>query len=827
MMLPSSNPTASDAPSPPAAVPPAHALLEAAVTGCAAAPADAAGGAFQSVIADIRAQLADISRRENQLAAGADEQLRRQQELDDAAAALARREQALHETERRLAGRDAELREREQRLAARSAELDRREAAVAERRAAVEKLYRQALDVNERTQMQQEQVVAVRQQLDQREAELRRQILQLEIERGQLEADRGALAAPPAEPALAAAAEALAAPTIAEVTAAPTAAAAPMVAKAAPAAVANDETPPPATKPSAANESPPPAAAHRPSRRWMRTLTLSTIAGAAAAAGWLKMEPRHLRATTTIRVENAATPASAAAHAASLLNERDWLASLPDVETRRWTEAVADGRVVALAEPGGAGFAASYRTDDAAAADALLVQAVRAYVHQVNERTASAADAPGWKLWRKLRDDVEAEVGELRSELEAVQRSIAALGAPVAQDAVESGAGALRAGYEAATVEFETARDELARLQLQGAPHGTVSEEQAGAALDADAAYQEDRRELLAMVREYRTELAVAMVGVEEAARELRASVQALLRTLTEQRDLQPPQPVLLVIEEALRVSDEHDHALAEFLQRWSEGREFVERTATDAQAEELLKAQPDFARSAGEIVQGTQSLAKTLDQSVAGLTQSGEAGTRGTVVASVLRGELGRVTSRVREAAEAGKAVDTASNVRLDALDRQVRNLRTRFRDREAALLAEVQARADRDVRAAYEQRVLEAAQRVQAAQTRQQARLDALLAHYAEAGARQPEPDPRAELDVRRTLLQGRLRRAEQRLGEVQGQEPRVECERLAAGDVSVETVSGQHRQRNAGIAGAAGFVFTLLACRLMAMPARTPRA
>lgn len=803
------------------------------MTGCAAAPADAAGGAFQSVIADIRAQLADISRRENQLAAGADEQLRRQQELDDAAAALARREQALHETERRLGGRDAELRERAERLAARSAELDRREAAVAERRAAVEKLYRQALDVNERTQMQQEQVVAVRQQLDQREAELRRQILQLEIERGQLEADRGALAAPTAEPALAAAAEALAAPmpamvpTIAEVTAAPTGAVEPLVAKAAPVAVAKDETPPPATEPSAARESPPPSAAHRSSRRWMRTLTLSVIAGAAAAAGWLKMEPRHLRATTTIRVENAATPASAAAHAASLLNERDWLASLPDIEKRRWTEAVADGRVVALAEPGGAGFAASYRTEDAAAADALLVQAVRAYVHQVNERTASAADAPGWKLWRKLRDDVEAEVGELRSELEAVQRAIAALGAPAAQDAVESGAGALRAGYEAATVEFETARDELARLQLQGAPHGTVSEEQAGAALDADAAYQEDRRELLATVREYRTELAVAMVGVEEAARELRASVQALLRTLTEQRDLHPPQPVLLVIEEALRVSDEHDHALAEFLQRWSEGREFVERTATDAQTEELLKAQPDLARSAGEIVQGTQSLAKKLDQSVAGLTQSGEAGTRGTVVASVLRGELGRVSSRVRETAEAGKAVDTASNVRLDALDRQVRNLRTRLRDREAALLAEVQARADRDVRAAYEQRVAEAAKRVQTAQTQQQARLDALLAHYAEAGARQPEPDPRAELDVRRTLLQGRLRRAEQRLGEVQGQEPRVECERLAAGDVSVETVAGQHRQRNAGIAGAAGFMFTLLACRLMAAPARTPRA
>ncbi|MEP0845879.1 MAG: hypothetical protein HRF50_03550 [Phycisphaerae bacterium] len=796
------------------------------MTGAAPTPVDAAGGSFQSIISDIRAQLADISRRENQLAAAADEQLRRQQELDSAAAALVRREQAHHEAERRLAGREAQLHEREQRLAAQNAELDRREATVAERRAAVEKLYRQALDVNERTQAQQEQVVAVRQQLDQREAELRRQVLQLEIERGQLEADRGSFVAPPRESALSAVAEAVATPTPAAAQA-PTAAAVPTAVVAVADAVVAADVPPPSTVPSTANEPPPPTARRRPPHRWLRTLALSAIAGTAAAGAWLRIEPRMMRASTTIRVENAPSPASAAAHAAALLNERDWLASLPDVETRRWTEAVADGRVVALAEPGGVGFAASYRTDDAAAADALLTQAVRAYVHQVNERTASAADAPGWKLWRKLRDDVEAEVGELRSELEAVEHSIAALGAPAAQDAAECGADELRSSYESATVDFETARDELARLQLQGAPHGTVSEEQAGATLDADASYQEDRRELLATVREYRTELAVAMVGVEEAARGLRASVQALVRTLTEQRDLQPPQAVLLVIEEALRASDEHDHALAEFLQQWSEGREFVERTATDAQAEELLKAQPDFARSVGEIVQGTQALAKTLDQSVAGLTQSGEAGTRGTVVASVLRGELGRVSSRVREAAEARKAVDTASNVRLDALDRQLRNLRTRLRDREETLLAQAQAQADRQARAAYEQRVLDAAQRVQAAQKEQQSRLNALLAHYAEAGARQPAPDPRAELDVRRALLRGRLQRAEQRLAEVQGQEPRVECERLAADDVSVETIAGLHRERNAGTAGAAGFVFTLLACRLMAAPARSPKA
>lgn len=788
---------------------------------------------------------------------------------------LQRQEEQLAERGRRIDAVQEDLEQRERALLERAGELQQRERENTDRRASVDKLYRQALDVNERAQRQHEQAVALRKQLAGREAELKELAERLAKERAAFDADRALFeqrvpVAPPSDaqpppdfdpqPAGAALASDDLAAALSEALSASEAeppSAAPVEEVAAPsepnagdadpqpvdeenasaAASSSDSSPViPQSSVAATEDASRPHSA--PPMRFARGLAVSAALASIAAVvvgaiSW-SADPPAYHARLIVSVENDPPPAlmALAAHATELSRTELADAGLPPRVSAEWSALRRSGRLsVRVAESSaasgskpGSHIELTAEGADAVALEAVLQALVERYATGVASHVSGESAALEQVAWQQRVDIVSAEVEAARKRLAADEAALAALPDPNEGFDASCRLDVIQADYERATAEINARAETLAALRAQPPARGPFDPQRFEAALAEDPSYQEDLKELAAAAREYRTELAVAMVVLTEPIRELRAAAVALVGTLKEQRDLQPPPEVRAVLEQGQRSAEGFERAVSQLSQDWDQRRQSVERMNPAEQLAEVVAAAELAAADVQQLVESGRRLVSEQDRAFHELGERGDAGTRGSVIAALLRSEYGRIAARLDALLEASKSIQPRENVRLDANDRQIRNLRARIRDRSESIREQVQSRANAAAQAEHELNIAIAAAAVQEAQQERDRVVQVMLEQTAAQLARRELAQRIEHQRQRRDEAAGDVARFEAALTALMQDRPQPTPDSVQpAGPVQVEQVAGIERGRSAVRAGGLTFLGMLAACMMVLFVSR----
>ncbi len=710
-------------------------------------------------------------------------------------AALELEHSALSERTRRLTQLEVEYGQRDETLQAQLADLEPREVAARERRAAADKLYEQALEVNERSQRQHEQIVQLRKQLTEREAALNQYAVQLELERGRIETDRAALPSPldPAELAGAARVEPIGDRRGAES---------------------------PADAPGAIQPAAPPAASARARKgsRWGVSLALSVVAACTVGAAWLLLERPVHEVRVRLAFENDPPPsiATVSLHAGAL-GRADLISPRMDEATRTaWAGLIAARAIGATALPDGL-VELSATGENAEGLRRVLGGVAEAYAQHLREENTTERLALLRAAWNARCDALRGELAAAETEWSDARARIP----PAPTDTQTTGCDpyALRGEYDASLLETDAARQRLAQLQAAGPIVPFLSDDALDDALAKDAIYQEDLSELLSVWRDYRSDLTLAMVLVEDPSREMRSAVQALSTALNEQRDLQPPPPVRASLDHSVDEVETFNGALSAFLQEWPQRRSELERLEAGPEPDAVFAAREQASASAAALAEAADGLLAALGAAAEALTSSGDAGTRGSVVASLLRGEIGRLSTRVGELREALKGLSIDQNVKLDAHDRLMRSLHTRLGDRRQSLMRIARDQLEAFARGEYEQQLTSAADELAALEQRQAALLSNLL--DAEQHARQTDEARQAHESAAAIAagIEPRVQRLRAELDAALAAQPTARPDSLVVRGEDRIVRAGTLRERHALTASAIAFCFVLIATRATA--------
>jgi len=715
---------------------------------------------------------------EKQAALGDREQTldRQREELGAWERTLEERQAALTSRAEELAGHESAVREQTVAAEARVEELEHQAAAIDERRAAVDKLYQQAIEIKEQTRKEQQEIAELRRQHESREAELRRASLQTEIDREHIQRDYATLLAEQQRLAELEDRE--------EETSADT----PLIEQ--PAAAETEYAEPPS----------------RRRRGWI----LCTLAGVLAALAWWVIDQPRYRGVAEIRIssERGAPDWVAGEHV-------DWIMSGALAEywqgpppVGMWLSACDGGHVVARPLPERQSVELTLETANADAARTVLSAAGTAYAAYVDQLPLERFRSSRLLDWTEQKDAIEVDLSQRGDRCRNLEASMADSPAAAARRAAQDALDQTLAESKQVDARLAAQRDELTALQSQELPRGLVPAEAYQQALADDALYQEDLKEFRAEARQYRTELAVSMVLMAEPLGELRKRVQASVDTMIEQRDLQPPAEVSALLEQCLAEMQDFNKLVAEFAQSWDQRREKIERLKVEEQLVELVTQREQVADSARRLVEESKRVLGVVDERIEGLGSDGDAGTRAIVVASVLRGDMSRVSEQSAALAEAAKATDPAVNFRLDAHDRQVRGIRTRLKGRQQRLRDQLQADADRAARAGHDEQVRELEEAISAADQRRQELMATLLTHFESLRQLDEQNQELAKLAAELRLERAAMERLERRLAELEADRPQPRRDTVELVAARHEQVNGDKRYQNAALVGVGGF-------------------
>lgn len=646
--------------------------------------------------------------------------------LDQREAALANRSAELDASQGELrAAREELQRAREAQEAARAAladehtALDQARGELEERRASIERLYAQAAAAAQRGREQEEAARGVRAAADQHAESLRKQALALDVERqeieqarAQLELERGQVVA------------------------------------------LRDDYKTLIDEASAPRTAPPPRVGLR---WWVRTGLISIAAGLGAALGWQRLHPPVSTVAARVTLES---PLPLAAQLAELLNPQaagafiasesiasDWRAALRRHDLT--AAPTADGRTIEV----------EWRTTTPLEEGNKLNLALLGFRAHVVRTVGSLPPSEELQRWESEVASAEQEIADACDAITQTQRELDGLPGAGERDGWQARMqGALA---DILRLEADAARQRAAVMRLEGQTPGAVAvpAEALAEALTRDPVSQEDRKELAVQAKKYHTELAVAMVLVDEPLQGLRSALATLLHAIDEQRALTPTPAIAALLEDAQNACRQLDAAAAAFAQSWAAQRSAAEQCEELDEIAKLLGIQKDAGAGVLALTSQARQLVMTLQANVDKLDTTAEAGTRGVVVSAMLRSELGKLQEKLAKLSESSRSVDPATNFRLDAAERSVRNLSARLSERREALRRQIEATLAAAA-ADEHQRALDAArQALRELEDQRPARVAAL--GEALRGLSESEPGI-----VKRFMLTAELRQQQERL-------------------------------------------------------------
>lgn len=706
---------------------------------------------------------AEVAAREQELTQRQSELERRRDELETRRSDVDSRDAALTATQSELTARHGELLARQTELLVRQSEIE-------ERQASVQRLYEEAASVEARVREGQSEAAALREQLDAREAELSHSTLQVEVERDRLDAERARVEAE------------------------------------------RDEL----TKLRAEAEQQKAAQARivvptirRRQRHWV-WLVPPLVAGAAylvaRQSSLLSDLPRH-RATARLDVQSprVAAPAAIAEHLRELgdPNLIDGRLDNPAVAAA-YRAARNDGRVLIESNPERPAIDISVVAADprqAAMLAAAMANAYSAYAPQIApERLAQ----PASDAWTQRRSAVEAELAEARNvHQESAERARQSAGFDAWDKANEAFERAQKDFYELSDRLGEE-RGKLAARRAQDSPRGEVTDEELGAAVDADAVLREDRLEFDSIAQQYQLELAVAMLPMLDPVSELRDGVRTLLAATVEQRDLQPPQSVRAVLEQAVADLESFDGATAAFNNNWSMLKLGVERLRPAAQADELMRVNAEIAEAARVFAGATRDIVARMNQRVEEIAGKGDAGARAQVILSMLRGNLSNVADKSKAVVAAAAATDQEVNIKLDALDRKLRGVRGRIEERTQLLKRSLQESADQNAVADRARAITESEIKVRELERKREDLSEQLKQRLTTLRSLQGKTQDARVLLADVAVKERAVQRIEERLRALDAQRPAPAVDVILVAEPVLAQLAGQGREGRANRAG-----------------------
>lgn len=715
---------------------------------------------------------------------------RRRRELGEQTAELARRLQRLESLQQQLRGRAALQEDQARRLA-------QTQTALAGRQAAIEERLRQADATLAAATRQRESVQALHEQAEARDADVRQAHLALELEREALVQERQSLLA---ERERLTEQQTQCAAELADLrTAAP----------------ANYDASAAAPKPLAGG----------PRFPWRRGGGVALLVATLAAWGAWRAQPPFYRVAAELSVAGAETlPAWVLAeHERRLLTPDVVPQALGDGPlARAWTTARAEGRIEitrvadrAAVEVAACGPAAEPLRD-------LLERACAAYQQSARTWPLATPDTAAREQLSRQRAALLQRVEQRQTEVDQRQARLADLPEAAQRESLRVRVAQSRGDYDALEQSLNDQQRRLSEALAAPAPRGVVAPDNYEQALAADEMYAADAREFSAVGVQYRSELIVALLLLQDPLREFHKTLTACEQIIAEQRQLQPPAAVAAALEDgAGRVAVFRERAAA-FQLAWQQRLESVRAGDPQEQLAELVRQQHAAASEARQFTVDAAALAEAVRRRLDQLAEESHGDTRAGVVAAILKDALGSVTAAVGAMSRAAEQNDTAKNFRLDALDRQLRGLRTRLEHRREIIRQQMQSDADEQARRVHEAALAALRQAVAEREKRrgelvrelsqqldELRRLDALVAQRLELEAQQRAAA--AEIaDLERQLDQLARHPALAAPAELL---PPVEI-----GPPRVAMLRGANRARNAALAGLAGLAATGLVCVLL---------
>ncbi len=727
---------------------------------------------------------------------------RRAEELDASRHALENKQRAHQEQVQGLCEREERAREQARDLAEREEGLAEIEAELAERGKAVQEQLQEAEERKLQSDARHDEVLALRDQAEAQEAEARQLALALEIQRQTLDGEQEAV-----EKARAVL-ESLHRDRETEFDGI---------------RAALDER---AQEVRAAEES----VLAAPRLWWLRGSGLALVVAVAVAAGWLGLNPASYRATLDMDIESAGTNTGrvVAEHQRGLLSA-DWLAG-DDARgdeaeaslAAQWRQACAAGRVTAVPVADRAALRLSVSAASRAAAEELLRKTVEAYARGVNGRPGDDTLPPYYQDLVKRRGELGAALLAAREQHAQDEAALADLpGAEVRQLALVA---AEEIDQRRATVAKELAdrRAELALQVATAAPRGKIASGAAEQMLEDDAIYQEDQREFWTVALQYRSELATAMLALDQPAQTVADALMEFAGVLDEQQGMNPPESVSVVIEECAADLATARERLAAFNAEWAEWTEGVQAVDVRTDVVELVRLQNTVATAAGRLADQTGELVRQVGARIEKFSAAGTGGTREVVVGAVLRGEHLALESAVEPLRVAAVKTAQTDNYELDAHDRKLRGLRMRLTNRQRAVTERLQVEADRAAADQHAAQVAELRGLTRELEGERERLVDAAAAKLVELRESDQAASQRDALRVRVEEVARQTAWLEERCGEVdaalidarrEGPEP----DRVLVGETT-STTATPDRYRDAGLAAAGGFAITWLACLMM---------
>ena len=477
-------------------------------------------------------------------------------------------------------------------------------------------------------------------------------------------------------------------------------------------------------------------------------------------------------------------------------------------ELEAWTAARDANRIAVQPLPDRGRIRLTCETADRVLAESLPSAAAQAYAASVEARSLEAFRSPREIEWLERHATLDEELRQSRTRCTEIEARLAEL--PMAADresAQQSFDHALDA-FEQTVANLRSRRAELRALEAHELPRGLVTPEQYQQTLADDAIYQEDLKEFASEARQYRTELAVAMVLLDDPLRELRKTVQTFGATLSEQNDLQPPPNVRVFLEKSRAEIDDFDGFLAEFSQGWSKRREKIERLAVSDQVVELFNYQTQAMDAAARLIVEARRVRQAIITRIDDLSAGGNSGTREIVVTSLVRGDMSRMTEQIELLAEAVGATNPANNFRIDAHDRQLRGLRTRLRDRQELVRQNLQEEADQSASLERTQRQRELREAISEIEQQRQAQTDTLVNSLQQVRQLDRQYKELSELSAELKAEQAAARRLAERMTQLEARRPPSGRDVVKLIGSEVEQIAGRDRVRNASLVGGAAF-------------------
>jgi hypothetical protein len=246
----------------------------------------------------------------------------------------------------------------------------------------------------------------------------------------------------------------------------------------------------------------------------------------------------------------------------------------------------------------------------------------------------------------------------------------------------------------------------------------------------ADETLQQDLRELNVRLTELRAELISAAQQASEKLPPVADAANALLELLRN-RDGTPDVAIAAATSGLEAIAANYTNRLEVFTQQFAEAARTSESTTADPLRDDLINAYVKTQKLAGDFLFDASRLLTTMRGQIDALNEGEAAAPRNYQFASDLTRAFGQAQTAHHRFEFAAAKIDSANNFRLDSALRGSRGLRSRTRDRLAAIEKTLQAEALEHAQAQYARDLLDA----QAATKTSRAELDAVVGELLQA--------------------------------------------------------------------------------------------